>query len=450
MPRFDIWFRNPRYYWEQLQDEGVRSICFDQAYCSKRRIDPLVWMRTHFGRNEQWRVLRVGSYTAPMWTDLSGDQPAAVWPVWSAVSDTWNGLEKLADSPISERPEQMLLDRINRPVPGQDHVIVVTDLPNAQELAGKQFFRDLSEFQEEHMDCTLYLHGLYSFATLFGLEFQMGDHESREWAANKIVALPGGGKLMDISKMRETPFWADLMGFKVRELETSPDARCRFNIRSAVWAATYFKRYTKFGFGQRGAANDPEIHKKILESKSIYTRRLVARPGDRVVCDDCSLWLACKYYREGDVCIVGGTSTKKIADLFGTRSTENITTGLTKLMALQLDRVDAAREHEDATIDEDGLDPNLTKLIDSIFKNGLELLAITDPAFRKGAAGKVQLNISGQTVQVDEEDAKKQLVQDAVKAIEASGTARKDITAAMVQDYVRQHFGEQKARELEA
>lgn len=446
-PRFDVWFRNPRLYWQQLQDEGVRAISFDYAFTKKYRINPPVWMRTHFGMNEQWRVMSIGQFYAQMWTDVSGGAPAAVYPVWSASSDQWHQLEALADRPIAERPDMQLMERQYRPIPGQDHVIVVTDLPNLHELSGKQFMRDLSEFQTEHMDCTLFIHGAYSFANLFGLEFQMGDHESRELASKKSCFLPAGGILRDVERIKDQPFWAELLGFKPNDLIKSPDARCRFNIRAAVWAGTYYRRYIRFGFGRRANFSDKEMQRKIFESKAIYSRRLVARPGDRVVCDDCSLWLACKYYREGAVCIVTNTSTKKIADLFGTRDAGSITDALSRVLRVQLERAEGPLQAE-ATSGE--IDPELNKLMNTIFKDGVELLRIVDPSFRQGGKpNQVQLTLTNQQP-VNPEDAKKQLVQDAVLSIEQSGTPRDQITAAMIEDWVRTKYGEQKARELTA
>ena len=61
--------------------------------------------------------------------------PAAVWPVWSATGDSIEKLIRLMKNPWGEDKKlcnEMGLPIQKRPVFGQRHLIVITDLPQMQ------------------------------------------------------------------------------------------------------------------------------------------------------------------------------------------------------------------------------------------------------------------------------------------------------------------------------
>ena len=194
----------------------------------------------------------------------------------------------------------------------------------------------------------------------------------------------------------------------------------------------------------------------------MFTKRLVARPGDRLLCDDCSLWMACKYYRESAVCAVPESDMAKVAELFGTRDSTNIQKALTQLVVANTERIERGMRAEATPIVKTGkdgeplegvereVDPALSKLITDTFKMGDRLLQIVDPAMRPG---KPSVNVSvggtGSRVEITQGGGDDQkMVSHVITMLESRGIRREDITQDMVNMALREMAGVEQPKAI--
>ena len=451
-PETEVWFRNPAGYVRELAEVGAHNITFDGAYIAKRRIDPVAFCLTYFGLNALWQAAVIYPDRTVLYDQDHLRSPAAVFPTWSARHQPISDLIALMKRPWADRewPETNAVDQ--RSVPDQKHWIFITDLPNMNHSVNRDFMADLSEFQREHDEVTFFIHGLYSFGVTFGNRFKAMDFDARYTAANGRITLPAG-QLVEPSRLRGNTYWVQMMGFDLHDMIV-PRNRCMYNIKSALFAGTYYNTLFRFAIGkrQRNVPIDSQLAEiYIKENSLIFTKRLVARPGDRVVCDDCSLWLSCKYYREGAVCAVPESEMSKVGDLFGTRSAENIKKALTRLVQANVDRIERGMRaeatpypegHEDAGV-EKPVDPALNKLMGDTFAMGHKLLMIEDPTQRPGKpAVNVNVNGGNQAVAITSGD-DQVLVSQVYTMLESRGYQRDQITEEMVRDALQELMQDQ-------
>jgi hypothetical protein len=458
----EVWFRNPGYYIQQLAEVGCYNIVFDAGYIGRKKIDPQVFCYQYFGFDKTWRCIVIHPNQATLY-ESGVTKPTAVWPVWSATSDPISKLVKFIKNPWGEN-KKLCSDTtvtINEcPVLGQRHIIVITDLPLLQQNSSKLFMSDLSDFQEEHPEVTFFIHGSYSYPTLFGNSFKMCDIDARTAASKGNINIPVGGRALPPTHWKDNQYWFEILGYTMRELNESPAARCIYNIKSAIFAGTYWKHLRRFavqkkqGIGINNSMmewNTPQMETHIKENSLVFTKRLVVRPGDRILCDDCSLWMSCKYYRESAVCIVPESDMTAVAELFGTRDSTNIQKALTRLVQANTERIERGMRAESTPISrKDGeesiereVDPALSKLITDTFKMGDRLLQIVDPAMRPGKSGvTVAVNGTGQRVEITQGNRDdQQMVSHVITMLEARGFTRDQITEDMVRMALQEMAG---------
>ena len=117
----------------------------------KKRIDPVMHAKVYFGEHSGFRILAVGEQgTAELDKDHNLDKPLAVYPTWE-YGENFNILEEMVSSPIGMDPDACMADvpLDERPVVGQPHRVVITNLPNAHLSGNRPFYRHLKELQEE-------------------------------------------------------------------------------------------------------------------------------------------------------------------------------------------------------------------------------------------------------------------------------------------------------------
>lgn len=429
-PETQVWFRNAGAYVQQLAELGCYNVVFDENYLLKRKIDPIAFCSLRFGSTAKWRCLVIGKQDALLF-EAGSSTPNQIFPVWSA----------------DRHAESTLVKYMKNAGKGQSPIIVISDLPDLSNTTSKMFLMELSEFQAEHPEVTFFIHGLYSYSGMFSNSFRMVDCDARKVASQGRIQLPFGGKTVYPSDLSRDYFWVHVLGNDLKDLQ-DPKERCKYNIKSAIFAGTYWKHLYKFAMppGQHYLRPDwdsPAVEAAIKEGSLIYTKRLVERPGDRIVCDDCSLWLSCKYFREGSVCAVPESDMQKVAKMFGTRNSLDIQKALAALVQANTERIERGMKAEATPIpSKDGesdpvdkeVDPNLSKLIADTFKMGDRLLQIADPAFRPGR-GSVNVSVTGAaqrveigTGRVDDQE----MVSTVIGMLEARGIRREDITEEMV------------------
>lgn len=317
-----------------------------------------------------------------------------------------------------------------RPVIGQEHRVVITGVPHTSQGPGRQFIRYLKGLQEEYPKAIIHLHGTYGWKIAFGMGFGAADVEPRTTASKGRINLPSGS-IVPYEEVIKKPQWAAAMGFTPVELK-DPKNRCKFNIKSAKWAGAHYTEMFKFRTKKTGEATDhqssdvdfsPDTTKSHLSSSS------KAQPGDRQLCDSCSLQNNCKYFRNGAVCTVPGAEPVKLSRMFNTRDADTILDGLRLLLATNANRLERGLDYE--TIDGE-IDPEVTKMVGQVFDQGTKLAKLMEPARFAGGA-KVQVNVGmGGEASISTGNPR-QVVAQIIRDLEAQGIPRASITEKMVQ-----------------
>lgn len=425
----EVWFRNPHNYIRELAEVGEPfRIVWDRGMLIKKRIEPVSHAKLYLGEQSNFDILCIGAQgTAHLDKDHGLDAPLAVYPTWE-YGENFNILEEMVSSEIGMDIESCTADIPidQRPVYNQPHRVVVTNLPDARAAANRPFYRHLAELQEEYPNCIIHLHGSYSYRIMFGMGYASADVEPRDHAANGRVMLPNG-KAVAYARTVGQLQWINLLNTSVVELK-QPRNRCIFNIRSAIWAGEHFTEDVLFK--SRGAVdvdpNSPVTKVPTTTAQKWSTKQVLERTeGDMINCDSCSLADGCKLYREGAVCSVKDSETSALAELFKTRSSDRIIDGLGTILAAQTQRLERGMESEEEFGE---LDPEVTKIMNQLFTNGVKLAKLVNPNLTKPL---VQIN-NGKAGAVGEADPKA-LAAEVVRALEAQGIPREQITADMFQ-----------------
>lgn len=477
----EMWFRNPNGYVRELAEVGEYLVTWDYGLVKKTRLDPVKTCELYFGIDKPWRAIIVAEWGAAEYRP--GDKfgiPSAVHPVFT-YGDSQEILEEMLafpwgqDSELCANPDEQPADRV--PVMGQEHRIIITNLPNMRDARSRGFLRFMAGKQQEYPECIVHLHGLTAFRPMFAYPFRAVDFEARTTAQGGRVCMPTGN-IVPYERSVNTPQWLKLLGYTVGDLAI-PRQRTMFNISSAVWAAKYFRSSLRFrvgrkspngtvfpGMGNDEAANEPDDELSILirakeaearkrieageipdptaqvvdtkSSDNDYQPPVVSSPssfhnvkyqtGDRVSCDSCSVARSCKVYREGSVCNLTSSDGQKLAKAFGSRDSGQIIDALGHLLGMQSERLDTAMQNER---DFGETDPEVTKLMNSLFKNGTTLAKLVDPTLN-GAGVNVNVGVgAGGQAQVTTGNPNTIMAQ-IIRVLEDKGIPRSEITSDMV------------------
>lgn len=425
----ELWFRNPNAYIRECAELLYPKIVWDRGLLRKKQIDGLQFVDLHYPSNVDFRVLLVGDQgTAELRRGYPMSRPYAVYPTWEFGEQTWDELEFMLANPVGDDTyrckNRRNIPADETPVFGQEHRVVVIRWPDTRTVEGQAALRQMAQLQNDYPDAILHLHGSYSFRACFALGFAAADIEPREEAAKGRLWL-GSGKSINFEQAPNFMQWVHLNGYSLGDLSV-PRNRCLFNMRSAIWAAEHFNENINFRTRNwrvnRINPDDPEF-------APTPTRRGVSRSrfkeGDRIACDSCSLQGSCKYYRSEGVCSIPESDMAELARYFKTRDSAQIIEGLGELMALQAERVEQGLENEAAG---GSLDPEVTKIVNGMFANGVKLAKLVNPALAAASAPKIGVQINA-GVAVPRPN---MVAAAAVAELEARGIAREDITAEMV------------------
>jgi len=430
----EVWFRNPHAYVKELAEVGGKKrVAWDRGMLVKKRIEPVAHAKLYFGQDDDFEIFCIGTQgTAHLDKDHTLENPKAVYPTWEYGED-FEILEEMVSSPIGEDLDACNDDSIpvdQRPVYGQQHYVIVTNLPNARLSANRPFYRHLSELQEEYSNCTIYVHGSYSFRIMFGMGYGAADVDPRTDAAKGRVTLPNGKELA-YARLVSHMQWVHLLEFSIPELKI-PRNRCMFNIKSATWASENFNK--DINFKTRGKVEvDPDSPVTITPVMPSSGSRKGPISGDKITCDTCSLTSTCKLAREGAVCSVEGSETSPLAKAFQSRDSGRILDGLGTILAAQTNRLEQGMRNEDEFGE---LDPEVTKMMNSLFANGVKLAKLVDPTLTKPL---VQIN-NGSAGAVAGSNPK-ELGAQVIRALEDQGISRDNITPEMFESMLLKMTG---------
>lgn len=429
----EVWFRNPHNYIKELVECHAGWIAWDRGFLNKKHIDPIKHAQLYFGHAIPYRVLLIGEQgTAEYRTGDPEEKPTAVYPTW-CYGEELALLEEILENPPGENMEacnDRTVGNDERPVWGQEHRVVITDIPNASTGPGRKFMAVLRTLQEDYPNAIIHVHGLYGFRTAFGMGFGSADIEPRTAAQKGKVHLPSGKEEL-YERAVANPHWVTSLGFKPVDLAI-PRVRCMYNIRSAQWAGENYDKIFNFKRSPvpasqidiRSADKDftPPTDNRIMVRNGVTPKE-----GDKFACDTCSLQNDCKYYREGAVCSVPGAEPVDLAKMFKTRDSDQIIDGLGHLVAANTKRLERSIKVEDAFGD---VNPEVTRILSQVFDQGVKLAKLVDPNLRGGA--RVQVNVGpGGTASVATANPR-QLIAAAIRELEARGIARDEITQEMI------------------
>jgi len=430
----EVWFRSPQHYVKELIECNERNVIFDYGYLHKRKLDPVKWCKLHFGENEAaYRLIVCGEQGSPEYAP-GRLFPVAVYPTWQYGEDEGILEEYLqnnvgSDESLTEMEPSSGLTVEMIPVAGQEHRVIIMNFPDLNTGPGKMFIKFVHELQVEYPDVIVHLHGATTFSIPVRLGLRAFDFEARIPAAGGAFYMPTGKKVGKNDHREPHKEWLKVLGFKPVDMDV-PRNRCMMNIRSASWAAANFSKDLKLVVAPAkvdtttpDADYDPETDPKSAH----FFKRVTPLPGDKYVCDSCSLSMACKFYREGSVCTLPAAEPKALSSYFKTRDADTIIDGLAQIIEIGADRLIEGREQEKIM----GLDPEVTKIANTLFGQGTQLAKLVDPTLRNP---KVQVNIGnngGQTaIQMGDP---RQFIAQAIRELETQGFTRDQITSEMIQ-----------------
>lgn len=429
----EVWFRNPDSYIRELVECGEYKIAWDRGLLVKKHLDPAKHASLFFGRTYPYRLLLVGEQgTAELDADHGMDNPKAVYPTWEYGEDE-GLLQEILEFPVGDDGKVCSDKRVSadeRPVLGQEHRVVISGVPNGKTGPGRRFLRHLKELQEDFPKAIIHVHGLYSWKLAFSPGFGAADVEPRTAAQKGKVHLPSGKEEL-YERVAAHPQWVTALGFKPVDLAV-PRNRCMYNIKSAVWAGQHYTELFKFkvqgdsetDYTSSDADHVPETTKSHLSQPGKKKSE-----GDKFLCDTCSLQNQCKYFRSGAVCSLPEAEPVPLAKFFKTRDADTIIDGLGTLAATNTRRLERGLNIEQV----DGeLDPEVTKLMNQVFDQGVKLAKMLEPGRFTGGA-KVQVNVGQGGAASISTGNPRQLVAAAIRQLESEGIPREKITTELIQ-----------------
>lgn len=443
----EVWFRNPHNYVRELAEVGAVQVAWDRGMLVKKRIDPYNHAKLYFSNSPDWRVLMVGTQgTAELRRDHGIDQPYAVYPTWSAAEEGLELLEEMMEYPLGEDAEACNDPNVapdERPVSGQEHRVVVVDIPNANSGPGRSLIRKLKELQEDYPNCILHVHGLYGWRVSFGMGFGATDVDPRTNAGKGKVQLPSGKEVF-AERTIGLQQWVTLLGMTTADLMREPRNRCIYNIKSAMWAGEHYMENIAFKTGGSPVQVDPDSKSHVPATSSfghLSKPGLPVQPNDKIQCDTCSLQNSCKYYRQGSVCSVPGSEPASLANQFKTRDADLIIDGLGTLLGFQARRLEKGAKEEEEYGE---LDPEVTKIANSLFSNGVKLAKLVNPNLNGPG---VTVNVGGGNAAAIQASTPNQVLGSIVRELESRGIRRQDITPEMVGNLLAEMNGTSRAPE---
>lgn len=436
----EVWFRNPSNYIRELVECGVGNVAWDRGALIKRAIDPLKHADLFFGQSVPYRLLIVGDQgTAELAPGRGMDNPVAVYPTW-VYGESSELLQEMIERPVGEDLEichDVSVPPDERPVFGQEHRVVITELPPANHGPGRKILTMLRELQLDNPDCLIHIHGLYSYRIAFGMGFRAADVEPRTNAQKGQVILPSG-EIVRFEATQKNAKWLGALGFKPSDLSV-PRNRCMYNIKSAQWAGENYDKIFKFRTTTSRKMVDietPPAKYEPVETRSHLTKpeaKRKVKEGDEFMCDTCSLQTECKYQRSGAVCSVPDAEPASLANFFKTRDSGMIIDGLATLVQANTRRLERGMQEEEAFGD---INPEVTRLLNSTFNQGVQLAKLIDPNLRGGGVkvnvgvGVAQVGGAAQTITASNSN---ELIAGVVRSLEARGFKREEITPDLVQ-----------------
>lgn len=181
---------------------------------------------------------------------------------------------------------------------------------------------------------------------------------------------------------------------------------------------------------------------------SISGTRINFTPGDRRLCDYCSVRYACRLYKERSVCIMPGTDGKRFADHFATRDADEVINGVAAALQMQASRLERMVEEEYDAAEEAERnnerpvrDPEINKILNDVQRNATAYAKLLNPMLTRPQVA-VQVNAGTgavETLRQSEITSRQRAA--AARELEAAGTPRDKLTPDMILEHIAHKEG---------
>ncbi len=432
----EVWFRNPERWTASLAFLNVARIVWHHGLTLKRRIDPVAHARLSFPGSVEWRVMSVAAWGGMEWTPASADSdhPVACYPVWQYGLEPFETLEALCAENVanssSARHDPFSHVKF-RPQPGQEHRVIIGSYPHLSSGPGRRLLVLLGELQQDYPDTIIHLFSATGIASIVSPGLRAGDFDPYGVTSGGRALLPNG-RYVSRDKFNAHRTWIKLIDNTTPDQLGTHKALLEFNIKSALYCAEHWQDTFRFRGRARADFAGFTDETPLGELPEPRSRRHAAyegkpQPGDKIACDHCTLANSCKHYRERSVCNLTQSDTAGLAHFFKTRDADRIIDGLGELLAVQSRRAESALEIEQ---EGDKLDPELTRILTSMFDAGVKLAKLANPALAAASAPKIAIQVNnGHRIEAASPSA---LMAGLVKELEAKGIERHEITPEMV------------------
>lgn len=430
-----VWFSNPDAYLDSLISANRVTLYWSRVVLDKRRIDVHKYMAL-MASGTRYEYLVEEPFGITHMTEQNGH--VATYPTWDYRTDDFQFLEMMCEFPLGNN-DDVLLDpktpKGQRPVRGQKHIIGLTGVPSASSNIVKNFYIQLRDLTEKY-DVNFFIPNISSYKIAFGMGFWGAALSPDEVAKRGDVTLPSG-KVVRAIEFHKYPIWIKIFGQTAHELKASPGKRLEYNVASAIYAEREFTRLSNWRPGAPTVSTEtvalPE--KENITPLATLPKGTTILEGDKFTCDTCSLINNCQYAREGEVCSVPESPGQKLSSYFDTRDPDKIVDGLVHLNGIVARRVERGIAQEEAFGE---LDPEVTKGIGMLHKQGSEVAKLLNPNLRGGA--KVQVNVGGSAqVQVGSVSPQ-EITANIMRELEQKGIAREDQTPELIASYLNQMY----------
>lgn len=429
----EIWVRNPVTCIRECAELLVPMIAWDRGTLHKLRIDPTKHIESHYPSAVPYRILLIGDQgSAELRPGHGFNNPAAVYPTWVYGEHTINDLERMLRRQVI--PNGRTPDETG--VQGQEHRVVISYAPAARTSAGTALISALSDLQFEYPDAIIHYHNTASYRVAFGVGLRSADLDPIADSKKGRIRLPNGRSVV-WEQAPDYGLWCKLIGFRPADMSVLQN-RTKFNIKSMQWASKNYMSEDAFRVKPLTSSEQIEFDWSSAAATMPTTKRAFPKgkklsPGDKWLCDSCSIAKSCKLFRDGGVCAISDTETAGLARYFRTRDSDQIIDGLGRIMEKQLERAERGLESEEA--DPTGeLNPEVTKILKSVFSDGVKLAKLVNPSLNGGTRVNIA-NINGATPAVGPATTNA-LVAGVIAEIEAMGVRRDEIDPVMVAEYL--------------
>ena len=453
-PAREWWVFNPGPRLDICLDEGVYDFVFHQkTYQFKKNM--AISPRKHLAmlaQNYPWRAMLVDYHEAVtlLYTAERGwDAPAGVFPMWSARNDT-ESLTRLLDQ-YPESPDPVgTFTGTNAPacaVPGQEQRVIICNFPKMPSQ-WEYVFRDLVDVKREYPHITFHLNGQKSIPRTLATGVDSFDHPvTIDWIGDQPRLLLANGGLLDEKKYREDGDhrkWAKLVGIEARTIFETPmrvkksRRMYTFNLRSLKWAFANYETVWSMRVVDETEVDTDEPDASWIPVDLSYRPR-TQEITDKWICDLCSISHRCPFFRPGAICIVDDTEAANLADKFKTRNSRDIIEGLGVLLAASVTRASNAvateQDYNRTHPDEPRFNPEVTRMLATVFDEGVTLARLVDPNLNGSGKGKKVINV-GIAAQGVAASSPQELAAGFVQELEASGYDINDMTPDQAKEYL--------------